>query len=272
MLRRPRPGDTLDRSAESFNTIIDAVYAFQRRQHNQERHPTRDFRQTGIVLMRNDSGAACPRFGVLGIDGPLITPTQNENEFANRVALKGVTPTALHAGRFGVLMEPAAAGAIVRAYIVGICPARVKVENIGHGFVDIAPDMADYLATCEAGAGRLLWRDAESGVTWAIVALSAGAGGATAPAYQWAKIVAISPLIAQLVDESGTPDGDDKLVYVYAGSTAGYAQITSFTDFSPKLTIGAYVWIQYLPSAGTGRPAGWWLMGPSGWRTAVCPT
>ena len=74
-------------------------------------------RQASVILVKNTSGQDQDRFAVLGIDAPIIAPGAdgNEEEFKRQVALSCVTPTAEHAGRFVVLQEPLADGAIGRA-------------------------------------------------------------------------------------------------------------------------------------------------------------
>jgi len=71
--------------------------------------------------VRNDSGADQERFAVLGIDAPLILPTENPAAFQERVALSLVAPDAdQHRDRMCILQEPIAAGALGRGLIVGL--------------------------------------------------------------------------------------------------------------------------------------------------------
>ena len=75
---------------------------------------------SGIVLVKNSSGADRDRFDILGIDGPIIAPTDNPDEFKNRVTIDGITPAmADHTGQFVILAEPIASGAIGRGHLDG---------------------------------------------------------------------------------------------------------------------------------------------------------
>ena len=57
---------------------------------------------------------------MLGIDSPVISPTDNETEFKNTVALSCVAPTSSHAGKFVVLLEPLADGRMGKAYTASL--------------------------------------------------------------------------------------------------------------------------------------------------------
>ena len=93
-MSKAKPGTPLGAiSHRTFNTLIDAGEAFKQTLHSIGVDPKADDRRADIVLVKNASGADCPRFGVLGIDGPIFGPADNLNEFKNRIALKCVTPT-----------------------------------------------------------------------------------------------------------------------------------------------------------------------------------
>ena len=104
-LRKVKSGDPLVIPARTFNTFVDAARDFQERQRSTSRNIQRDVRQTGIALVRNDSGAERQRFDVLGVSGPIINPTivdpdDNVDAFVERVALTGALPAGPHLGRF----------------------------------------------------------------------------------------------------------------------------------------------------------------------------
>jgi len=66
-LKKVRSGDSLVIPAETFNAFVDTALAFKRQQRGVAREPQREQRQTGIILVRNESGADRARFDVLGI-------------------------------------------------------------------------------------------------------------------------------------------------------------------------------------------------------------
>ena len=96
-MKKVKPGDPLILPAATYNAFVDAARDRQERQRSATNDRLPDWRQTGIVLVRNDSGADRERFDVLSVSGPVITPTNNADAFKERVAIKGVTPTTAHA-------------------------------------------------------------------------------------------------------------------------------------------------------------------------------
>jgi len=176
-MKKVKAGDPLCISATTFNTFVDAARDFLSRRQGTGGRPSQSFRQTGIVLLQNDSGADAPRFAALGIDSPVIDPGDNEDEFTSRVALSGVTPVAgTHEGLFAVCLEPIADGEIGRACVSGVCPAVVNVTDASHQYADIA-DGQVVLTSCSRGAAQVLWRETGTGLKWAVVRI-----GATSPA------------------------------------------------------------------------------------------
>jgi hypothetical protein len=138
--RKVSPGDPLVIPAAAYNTFVDTArdYLDRRNDQGQEAHPAA--RDSGIVLVRNDIDPpqAADRFWVLGIDGPVISPMDNLDEFSNRVVLSGAVPwISTYRGRFVVLLEPLAAGAIGLGVVAGVCPVKVYVNDENHQFADV---------------------------------------------------------------------------------------------------------------------------------------
>lgn len=134
---------------------------------------TPSFRQATIVRVKNDSGAAVGRFGVLGIDEPLIDPDDNEEEFQSQVMFTCSTPAAAHAGNFVITLDPIAAGEIGRAVIAGVTVARLTGEDVG--FAEIDSGNRNYLEASATGSAQVLWAAAGTGLRWAVVRLNAPA-------------------------------------------------------------------------------------------------
>jgi hypothetical protein len=132
--------------------------------------------QRDIVLVLNSSGANVDRFGVLGVDVPIILPTENLNEFENRVALSCVTPTADHSGRFVVMLEPIANTRIGKAFISGVCVAQTDFPVGDEKFADVFPGNSAKLRGASQGA-QVLWKQGGtgSGLQWTVIRLGAAA-------------------------------------------------------------------------------------------------
>ena len=172
-LRKVQAGQQFTMPANAYNSFIDAARFVRGREQDRQSKSERVFRQSGIVLVRNASGSARERFDVLGIDAPVVSPSANLTTFQTQVAVDGITPVDPdHRGRFVVLLDPLAAGAIGRAYISGACPAKLYVEDDGHTYADIADGDPTALASGGSGSAQILWREGGTGAQWGIVRLS----------------------------------------------------------------------------------------------------
>lgn len=182
--KKVRPGEKVHIPADTYNAFIDAAIYVQKLQNGLNATSGNDLPNTTIVLVRNDSGEDVDKFGVLGIEEPLILPEDSEREFSQRVLLSGVTPTdATHKGRFVILLEPLRAaieeneeeeiparpGAIGRAVVAGAISARVDVQNADDNAADVNDGETGSLKSGTAGAAQILWKAGDSGVQWAVV-------------------------------------------------------------------------------------------------------
>ena len=179
VMKKVQTGDPLKIPAETFNTFIDTARGFRASQQNVRRQLQPAFRDTDIVLVRNDSGDDRQRFDVLGIDGVIFTPTDNLPGFQNRPALTGQLPDKDdHVGKFVILLEPVANGKIARAAVGGLCVARVEVADgeEWYGYADIKDIDAEKLAGAPHGAAQVLWKETGTGTKWAVVRLGTPQG------------------------------------------------------------------------------------------------
>jgi len=179
-------GQPLRVPARTWNAFLDAARDHQARQQNVAGAPAAELRPGGIVPVKNASGADRARFDILGIDGPVFTPTENEQGFKNRVALRGVVPTlADHEGRFVILFEPVKAGGIGLAGVQGVFPVKVDVQDEDHDFADVDDGQCGHLASGRCGAAQILWKESGTGEKWAVVRI-----GLPHRAGFWARLTA----------------------------------------------------------------------------------
>jgi hypothetical protein len=163
-LRKVQVGDPLAIPASTFNSFIDAARDFRARQTSATSDPIQSFRQTGIVPIKNGSEEDRNRFDVLGIGSPIISPTDNADEFKNRVAIVGVLPAIdTHFGNFAILLEPMKDGAIGRACVAGVCPARIYIEKEWHQYADVEDGQPARLKSRPSGGAQILWKESGEG-------------------------------------------------------------------------------------------------------------
>lgn len=179
-LKKVQPGDDLNISARTFNTFIDTAQwaARQRGTQTRSRQP-KNLPQSGVVLVKNETGELREQGDALGIDGPIFTPADNLATFKGQVALRGVAlDPAEHFGAFVVLLEPLADGKIGRAVIAGVAVALVQMRHAKHRFADAAAGEPQRLASAVVGAARILWKQYDTGTSWAILEIGdrSGAG------------------------------------------------------------------------------------------------
>jgi hypothetical protein len=126
------------------------------------------------VKIKNGSGSAVARFGVLGISDVAIHPSDNSDEWMNEIVLVGVTPTtASYTGKFAVCVGPIADGEIGLAWIDGTFPCSVNVTTAGFLRADVKNSDATKLQSGATGAAQILWIESGTGTKNAVVRITA---------------------------------------------------------------------------------------------------
>jgi len=247
-LKKVQRGDDLEVSARAWNTFIDTARQQKVDQSLFRRQSLVLPKPAGIVSIRNDSGADRSRFDVLGIDGPIIEPDDNEAEFCSRVALAGSTPAdSDHFGNLAVLQEPLADGKIGRACINGLTIARVNIDDTQMEFVDVADSDATALEAGLVGAGRIIWIEDDAGSNkWAIVDLCG-----VVPVPYWGKL------------DDSLSQGSSQTVSVWMGDTLADSgvDVTAYDNLlgaGESLDASAWVKIEFWPFP---RPGRWYVTG-----------
>jgi len=220
-MMKVQSGNPLVIPAQAYNAFIDAAKDFQQRTRHLGQTATPGYRSAGIVLIKNESGDDRQRFDVLGLGDPIFLPDAGaaaEQSFKNAVAFRGDLPDeTLHTGRFVILAEPLAAGAIGQALLCGITPARVRIEDSGEDVTAAAIIDGDATALHpdESGAAQVLWHEDVTGDAWAIVRLgnahpAAADIGFGVPADGEVDVPHDVDIDLTVTDAVGTPIPDDQ--------------------------------------------------------------
>ena len=180
-LPRIRAGDKLPGiPAEGWNAAMDAAQYVRDARLAQGVGGVPAFRQPGVVLVKNVSGADVERFGVLALGDALLDPDDEDAlpEYQRQVAVEGDVADAGET-LVGVLLEPIPEDGIGRAVVAGACVAKVRVTSDSHEFA--APDGAntEYMASGTSGPARIFYRPpgAEPYEALCYVLLGGGSGG-----------------------------------------------------------------------------------------------
>lgn len=236
MLSKARPGPPGKLEFDTFNAVADAVNRVNGRERNIAREPSRNVSNTGVIKVRNDSGADRDRFDILGVEGPIFERDDNDAFFKSSPALRGVVPQERHLGRFAVLQTPLPAGAIGRAVVSGWTVCRVKMEDEQHTAADVLPGTPGHLVSGGGIATLLTIEPAAQRQTAEIaycVARLGGGGAAPVRSTLWGRIVGYvndavpnQRLSCRRLDDQGQPTGDPFEVYCRSGPNRWQEDLT----------------------------------------------
>ncbi len=181
--RKVKPGQDLEIPAMTWNGLMDT--ARQVRQQNAGTRVPQGLHayNATVVTVKNVSGEPIRQYRAVRLGDPIIFPSDNEEEFKQRVTFKADVPEGNEEGRWAVLLEPLAAGvgegdedngAIGRAVVIGVVVCRIDLIATGDTHVDVvAGETIPESST--SGPAQILW-------------VAGGPGTATATGEQWALI------------------------------------------------------------------------------------
>ena len=182
-------GQDLDIPAAAWNAVIGLVRGAAGSQRGQRPGDAAGGLDGCECLAHNTSGVDLDQFGVLGVSGPFSDPADAPDAFAQRPALTCVKPAAEHVdGKFVVVGNPLANGAVGVAAAAGVTVCRIDVTVEAHGYAKAAVDNTAALVSADAGPCVVLWKQAGTGTSkWAVVRF----GGGSAPGVKWGKLMAL---------------------------------------------------------------------------------
>jgi len=263
-LQKVQTGEKLHVKAGDWNAFIDAAVAEMNRRNSQKQLPHRKPASSGIVRVRNDSGADLDRFGVLGVSGVFYDASLNLDIFKfERVNLTGTTPAAAdHRGKFVIALEPIPAGGIGFALASGVCQVKVNVTDEAHTYADVEDGSRARLASADQGTARFLWKEAGTGEKWAVVRLGAlniaagfwarltGHAEADSPAqnrwtYSWAEVEKTTAGYGGWTTKSGGRSGTNNAFNSIEDMNDGTALEGNGVDLDDV----RWFYTQYLPAA-----------------------
>lgn len=170
------PGDCWQPSAEALNGYQEAADFVRGQKAGGGALPTPTSRPP--IIVKNTTYSDLPRFSILGIDGPIFTPSDNEEAFKSRLGLSGVSPALPdHFQKFVLLTRPIAAGDLGPAVVAGVVPVLLYKRSENHRYAHIANDNTHYLLSDNIGY-PILWIDDETSsynCNWALVAIGGAA-------------------------------------------------------------------------------------------------
>jgi hypothetical protein len=162
-------------STTTWNGFIDAARDFRARQLGNAANGPTTTRRADIVRVLNNTGDDVDRYGILGLDAPIILPVDNLTSAIQEPTFNGVVPAAEHKDRFAIMLEPTKDGQIGRGYVSGVCWVQVDIRDVDHRAADAKVDDVAALTSKGDGAVQILWKESDTeygystGLQWAIV-------------------------------------------------------------------------------------------------------
>lgn len=126
---------------------------------------------------RNETGSEVPKYGVFKIGDPVITPTDNLNQWLRIQSFEGLTPTA--DCDFAITQEAykSTADALKPCVVDGTTPVTIDVTDEAHTHAK-AGTTVDKLVSDSSGPAKIVWKESGTGDKKALIHLGiAGAAG-----------------------------------------------------------------------------------------------
>ncbi len=236
-LKKVKSGDRLQIPAQAYNAFVDAALDFRSRQHNVKTPPAGGWSSSGSVKIKNISGTDVGRFQVLGIDGVVFDPQAALQAFQSETIFTGNIPSlANHSGgRFVICAGPIPNGTIASAWASGICPVQVEITSESHACAEIVEGLVSNLTSVEGGSCQILWKEAGTGLKWALVRFG-GSGGSESVKMFYITAVGTSSLTCQ----EAWFDGTSWTYYPDSGHQASVHKYPNFTNMS-SYKVGKYI-------------------------------
>jgi len=155
--------------ANLWNNMIDAGRAFADSRLNSPAGPPIRPRETDIIRIKNDSGAARRKGEILKIDGKAIETVTDE-----QIWLVGKAVTA--ECRFGIVKKPVEIDGVEALQVSGVCMALVDITDESHTFAEAA-DGEYVLQSGTTGSIEILHAPAGTGEKECVVRFAGGSGG-----------------------------------------------------------------------------------------------
>lgn len=222
-LRPVSPGQPLEISAGDYNAMLDTARAFKRRTLNQQTEIGLPL-AAGVVMVKNSSGGNRDVLEILAINAPLILPTDSLDRWRSAVTFDGVAPGATHSGRYVVLQEPIAAGAVGRAMVIGVTPVILNVIADSDRFAEVDSGTYATLKTGTTGSARILWKESGTGTKRGVVMLTG-------------ETPAVPPKLA-----AADPTANDDSAHGYQVGTIWINTTSKHYFVATDVTVGAAVW------------------------------
>lgn len=166
-------------TAKNMNEFVGAVNWIKEHEDVKNRSGHSSGFKGGEIRVKYDGEEMLETFSAVALNELELTP-DNCDSFEFEIPTFNAEPFTEDAedSPFAIILEPATAGDLVKAVMIGITPAKVTILDDSHEYAKPTADGDGMLESCESGTARILWKAGESDEQWCVLQLGAGAGGA----------------------------------------------------------------------------------------------
>ncbi len=128
-------------------------------------------RDTGHVMIKNNSGADRNKFEVLGVDGAVYDTTTELDEYKATVTVKGIEPDEdIHGDLFVILQADILDGNTGKGLMVGTTPVQINITDTGHEYAVITDTDYTMLTSSNAMTNcQIIAQPGSTGTQWCYV-------------------------------------------------------------------------------------------------------
>lgn len=133
------------------------------------------------VYVKNESQNDVTAGDVLGLGDPVISPTDNVEEFRSNFAFKGAIPSTStpHYGQYGIVQEAAdKTNGYCRCVVSGVTFVKLNITHASDLYCEIVNNVSTSLKTGALGSSRVLWKSTGTGSTdkWGLIRVGEPSG------------------------------------------------------------------------------------------------
>ena len=172
-------GQNFEVKAATWNGFIDAANYVQQQQVSLGSEGARTLNQTGVILVKNSSGATIPQFGLVALKDVVIKPTNStaaKRTFSNDMPFFEADAYTEETKQkpIAILQEPIAKDKTGKALVLGVTPALVTIDNKNHN--SAIPDEKNKFKLKSASDGdiKILWKPEATGEQLCMLAVGLG--------------------------------------------------------------------------------------------------
>lgn len=249
---RIEPGQPLESaiSARAWNRAQDAADIVMGAGAGMGAAPSAGYQPIGnIILARNNTGGAVPRWGVLRIAGIEVNPLTNDpntddarrRSFEGMPIVTGAVPDGTTAEKFVIAIEPIAPNKIGRVCAAGITQAKVEFVDITHTRAKPKADDTSLLVSSDGGPAAIVWASGNSGPHWALIRLNDNITPLRVGKYKGTPVWTKHTTGIVEIWEAGTPPNETA---TYGSQGAGTKEIVGVVNHWGDVDPGSWVGIQ----------------------------